>query len=116
GPYSLCRNPLYVFSMLAGIGIGFVSGSVTLLAATVVLLAVLHLRAAHDEERALLERHGEAFRRYCEQVPRFLPRRGRAEVPPSANVNFSAFRKSFFDAGSLFFLVASIGSVDVLRQ
>lgn len=116
GPYSLCRHPLYVLSMLAGIGIGFVSGSVTLLAATVVLLAVLHLRAVHDEERALLERHGETFRRYCEQVPRFLPRRWRAEMPPSASVNFSVFRKSFFDAGSLFVLVAAINSVDVLRQ
>jgi protein-S-isoprenylcysteine O-methyltransferase Ste14 len=116
GPYSLCRNPLYAWSMLAGIGIGLASGSVTLLAATVVVLAVLHLRAIRDEERALLERYGEAFRRYCAQVPRFLPRRWRAEVPSNANVNFGVFRKSFLDAGSLFVLFAAISTCDVLRR
>jgi protein-S-isoprenylcysteine O-methyltransferase Ste14 len=116
GPYSLCRNPLYAWSILAGIGIGLASGSVTLLAATVVVLAVLHARAIRDEERALLERYGEAFRRYCALVPRFLPRRWRAEVQPSANVNFGVFRKSFLDAGSLFVLFAAISTCDVLRR
>ncbi len=116
GPYSLCRNPLYALSMLAGLGIGLASGSVTLLAVTAVLLAVLHVRAAGDEERVLLQRHGEAFRHYCEQVPRFLPRRWRAEVLPSASVNFGVFRKSFLDAGSLFVLFAAISTCDVLRR
>jgi protein-S-isoprenylcysteine O-methyltransferase Ste14 len=116
GPYSLCRNPLYAWSMLAGIGIGLASSSVTLLAATVLVLAVLHLRAIRDEERALLERYGEAFRRYCVQVPRFLPRRWRTQVPPNANVNFGVFRKSFLDAGSLFALFAAISTCDVLRR
>ena len=116
GPYSLCRNPLYALSMLAGVGLGLASGSATLLATTLVVLAVLHVRAAHSEERILLQRHGETFQRYCAQVPRFLPRRWQTEILASASVNFGVFRKSFLDAGSLFVLFALISTCDVLRQ
>jgi protein-S-isoprenylcysteine O-methyltransferase Ste14 len=116
GPYSLCRNPLYALSMIAGIGIGLASGSVTLLLATIAFLAALHLQATYAEERVLLARHGEAFRRYCAQVPRFLPRHWHAEVPPNAAVNFSVFWKSFLDAGSLFVLFAAICACDIVRQ
>src|SRR5262245_1382045 len=116
GPYSLCRNPLYSLSMMAGIGIGLATGSVLLLLVTVALLGVLHLQATYAEERTLLARHGDAFRRYREQVPRFVPRRWHAKVPPGAAVNFSVFWKSFLDAGSLFVLFAAICACDVLRR
>jgi protein-S-isoprenylcysteine O-methyltransferase Ste14 len=116
GPYSLCRNPLYALSMVAGIGIGLATGSVTLLLVTFTFLAALHVEATYTEERVLLARHGEAFRRYSEQVPRFLPRRWHAQVPPGSPVNFGVFWKSFLDAGSLFVLFAAICGCDVLRR
>ena len=115
GPYSLCRNPLYVLSMIGGIGIGLASASVTLLLLTFVLLAALHLQSTYAEERTLLARHGEAFRRYSAQVPRFVPRQWHAEIPAAATVNFRVFWKSFLDAGSLFALFAAIWACDVLR-
>jgi protein-S-isoprenylcysteine O-methyltransferase Ste14 len=116
GPYSLCRNPLYLLSMIGGIGIGLASASVTLLLLTFALLAALHLQATYAEEHMMLARHGEAFRRYSAEVPRFLPRKWHAETPPSSAVNFRVFRKSFLDAGSLFVLFAAICACDVLRQ
>ncbi len=116
GPYSLCRHPLYALSMLAGVGIGLATRSVILLLSTVLLVVVLHVRAAHREDRLLLARHGDAFRRYAAQVPSLLPRRWRADTPASATVNFGLFWKSFLDAGSLFALYAAISVCDVLQR
>src|SRR5262245_33862807 len=116
GPYALCRNPLYGLSMLAGLGMGLASRSVILLAGTIGLLALLHLRAIGDEERRLLARHGEAFQRYCQEVPRFLPRRWRAATPPATAVNVGVYWKSFLDAGSLFVLYATVVACDILQR
>jgi protein-S-isoprenylcysteine O-methyltransferase Ste14 len=116
GPYSLCRHPLYALSMLAGVGIGLASRSMILLLSTVVLLVVLHVRAARREDRLMLARHGEAFRSYAARVPSFLPRRWRADTPASAAVNVDLFWKSFLDAGSLFALYAAISTCDVLQR
>ncbi|HKE45282.1 MAG TPA: isoprenylcysteine carboxylmethyltransferase family protein [Steroidobacteraceae bacterium] len=117
GPYSLCRNPLYGFSMLAGVGVGLASASVILLASTVTVLAVLHARAVRSEERTLLARHGAAFRSYCARVPRFVPRHWRApSTSTTANINVTVFWKSFLDAGSLFLLYAAIVTSAVLQR
>ena len=116
GPYSLCRNPLYALSMLAGAGIGLASRSVILLAATIALLALLHVRAVRDEEQVLLTRHGGAFQRYCSQVPRFLPRHWRATTSPGMTVNVVVLWKAFLDAASLFVLYATIVACDFLQR
>ncbi len=73
GPYAACRNPLYFFSLVGGIGIGLVTGSLILTSATLVVLFVLYAQAMRAEERFLADRHGEEFRRYCASVPRLLP-------------------------------------------
>jgi protein-S-isoprenylcysteine O-methyltransferase Ste14 len=116
GPYSLCRNPLYGLSMLAGVGIGLASRSVILLTVTIALLALLHLQAVRDEEPALLARHGEAFQSYCAQVPRFLPRHWRATMPPAMTVNVAVLWKAFLDAASLLALYGAIVACDMLQR
>lgn len=115
GPYSLCRHPLYALSMLAGVGVGLASRSVTLLASTVLLIVLLHVSAARREDRLLLDRHGEAFRHYAAQVPSFLPRRWRASSKTEIAVNVELFWKSFLDAASLFLLYAAITACSVMQ-
>jgi protein-S-isoprenylcysteine O-methyltransferase Ste14 len=115
GPYSLCRNPLYGLSMLAGVGIGLASRSVILLAVTIALLALLHVRAVRDEEQVLFARHGEAFQRYCAQVPRFLPRHWRATTTVTS-VNVVILWKAFLDAASFLVLYAAIVGADLLQR
>ncbi|ESR26028.1 methyltransferase family protein [Lutibaculum baratangense] len=74
GPYSLCRNPLYLFSFLGAAGLGALFGSLIF---SLVLLAgcwaVFHLVTIR-EERFLRSRFGQAYEEYCREVPRFLPR------------------------------------------
>jgi protein-S-isoprenylcysteine O-methyltransferase Ste14 len=74
GPYSVCRNPLYVFSIIGGVGVGAQLGSFTLAAVAGVLAWLIFFLVALKEEEALTAAFGESYRRYLERVPRFLPR------------------------------------------
>jgi protein-S-isoprenylcysteine O-methyltransferase Ste14 len=73
GPYRYVRNPLYVtdFSLILGASLLTRSWALALLAA--LYLAQLALQIPL-EERELRERFGVPYHRYCEIVPRFVPR------------------------------------------
>jgi protein-S-isoprenylcysteine O-methyltransferase Ste14 len=74
GPYSLCRNPLYVFSVLGATGIGFTSGSLVLGLLIGGAIFLVFDRVVRREEIYLAEHHGEPFAAYCRRTPRWLPR------------------------------------------
>lgn len=76
GPYSVTRNPLYVFSMLGVVGVGAQSGSLLLGPLLCSAVWLVFRRVIGHEEALLLKVFGEPFRRYCERVPRFGPRFG----------------------------------------
>lgn len=116
GPYARCRNPLYALSLVGGFGVGLASGSVLLAGATLLVLLMLYLRAIVAEERFLAERHGEAFRRYCEEVPRLWPKlRPASAAPTSVELNVAIYAKAFRDAGSFILIFVLLQLVDVLR-
>ncbi|MBN8488587.1 MAG: isoprenylcysteine carboxylmethyltransferase family protein [Burkholderiales bacterium] len=72
GPYARLRHPQYLAFVL--ILLGFLLQWPTLL--TLLMFPVLLLmygRLARSEEREMEARFGEAYRRYAERTPRFLP-------------------------------------------
>ena len=79
GMYAYSRNPQYVTSVLATVGLGIASGSwITLgLAAT---LFVIYFLFVLNEERWLLQGYGRAFRDYMQSTPRFVDERSLARV------------------------------------
>ena len=114
GPYAVCRHPLYLFSLVGGLGIGMATRSLALTLLTLVVLAVLHVRAASKEERVLAERHGATFGEYCARV-RWWPRwpgsraRDRLEVAPAV------FWKAFVDASAFLLLYGLVELARALR-
>lgn len=74
GPYSISRNPLYVFSFIGAFGTGAQSGSLTI-ALLFVLAAVAVFRLTVQREEAFLaQAFGETYARYMARTPRFWPR------------------------------------------
>lgn len=73
GPYSVTRNPLYVFSFLGAFGIGAQTGSLVMGAAFATGAILVFLRTVSREEAWLAETFGEAYAAYCRNTPRFLP-------------------------------------------
>lgn len=74
GPYSIVRNPLYLFSTIAAFGVGAQTGSLTIMAFLGLLFFVAFHIVILKEERFLLGIHGAAYEAYLRQVPRFIPK------------------------------------------
>jgi protein-S-isoprenylcysteine O-methyltransferase Ste14 len=74
GPYRYVRNPLYDTDLCLILGAGLLTRSWTLVLLAVLYLTQLALQLPL-EERELRERFGVPYCRYCELVPRFVPRR-----------------------------------------
>jgi protein-S-isoprenylcysteine O-methyltransferase Ste14 len=73
GPYAYTRNPLYLGSLLMGLGFAVAARSWWVGAALVVMFVVIYLPVIRDEE-AFLRRMFPEFAEYARRVPRMLPR------------------------------------------
>jgi protein-S-isoprenylcysteine O-methyltransferase Ste14 len=104
GPYSVTRNPLYLFSIIGAAGVGAQVGCVVPALVSAFITWVVFVRTAMIEESRLLDIFGETYRRYFAQVPRFWPKlslwRDRATVQVKPTVVVSTF------ADAVIFLVA----------
>lgn len=74
GPYSITRNPLYVFSFIGAFGIGAQSGSLTIAAGFVAAAMLVFHFTVRREEAFLLREFGAGYAGYCARTPRFWPR------------------------------------------
>ena len=74
GPYRYVRNPLYDGDFCLIVGAALLTRSWALVLVATFYLAQLALQLPL-EERELRERFGAPYRRYCELVPRFVPKR-----------------------------------------
>jgi protein-S-isoprenylcysteine O-methyltransferase Ste14 len=74
GPYAHSRNPLYLGSVLMGIGAAVASGSPWVALASVVYFAAFYPSAVRSEAAFLREKFGEEYAAWARDVPLFLPR------------------------------------------
>jgi len=105
GPYAYCRHPLYSFSILGALGLGFASKSLLLGAAVTLLVAGLVTYAAFCEEQFLEDAFAEEFKGYVAATPNmWWPALRKKPLPVQLDVRPTVFWKSFLDAGSFFVL------------
>lgn len=74
GPYSLCRNPLYLGTVLITAGASLCFANLPMLVLSLGLMVPVHWLVVNAEERHLAERFGSAYETYSMRTPRFLPR------------------------------------------
>jgi protein-S-isoprenylcysteine O-methyltransferase Ste14 len=77
GPYAYTRNPLYLGSLLIGIGFAAASRSWWVGIVLVVMFFAIYVPVIRGEEKFLRERF-PAFEEYARRVPRMFPRIGPA--------------------------------------
>jgi hypothetical protein len=73
GPYAYTRNPLYLGSLLIGIGFAVAARSWWVGVLLVVMFFAIYLPVIRDEENFLRQKFPE-FDEYARHVPRMLPR------------------------------------------
>lgn len=81
GPYAYVRNPLYLgnFITAAGFAIAFTGKNSkaarrALVLGSLAAMAAVYAAIVPHEEAFLQAQFGEAFERYCERVPRIIPK------------------------------------------
>jgi protein-S-isoprenylcysteine O-methyltransferase Ste14 len=107
GPYSLVRNPLYVFSFIGAVGLGLSAESLMVTGLLILPFLVWYPILVVEEERHLAERHGEAWQAYVAATPRFLPALRRPSQPASYAINTKQVGRAFLDA--VWFPLAALG-------
>lgn len=98
GPYSLVRNPLYVFSFCGAVGLGLASGSFIITGLLIVPFLVWYPVLVLEEERVLAERHPEEWAAYADATPRFISALRRPTVPETYTINSRRVGHAFADA------------------
>jgi len=89
GPYAYARNPLYLGSLLIGLGFAVAARSWWVGIALVVIFSAIYLPVIRDEETFLRQKFPE-FDEYAARVPRMFPRLVRAANSSSeASAGFS---------------------------
>jgi protein-S-isoprenylcysteine O-methyltransferase Ste14 len=95
GPYAYTRNPLYLGSLLMGLGFAAAARSWWVGLILVVMFLAIYLPVIRDEE-AFLQRTFPEFAEYAQRVPRMLPRltpHSSVEKEPSAGFSLDLYRK-----------------------
>lgn len=98
GPYSICRNPLYLgtFLMLSALVVWMQNFT---FAAGATLATWVYLRVTiGSEEHRLYHHFGGAYREYCQRVPRFWPSFRRYHSPREIVVNVVGLQRELFNA------------------
>lgn len=98
GPYSVSRNPLYLFSMMAVAGIGAQSGSLLLGLILVFFVYTVFNHVISEEERLLSKVFGQEYADYCARVPRFGPRLEGWKNPEELTISVSGLWNTVRDA------------------
>lgn len=104
GPYSICRNPLYVGSFLLAIGVGLCFENLLVLILVPAIIIPVHIITARMEEMHLESKFGERYSLYKQKVPRFWPRFSNYHSPAMIEVNVHSLLRIIIDTAGVLLL------------
>ena len=116
GPYSISRNPLYLFSFIGAFGVGAQTGSLTLaLVFTVLTFAVFHF-TIQREEAWLSTAFGADYDLYLARTPRYGPDFSKWRDQETIEVKPRFFLTTIRDGLVFLLAVPVFESVELLQQ
>ena len=99
GPYSMVRNPLYVFSFIGAIGLVLMTHSIVIAALLLVFYLGIYPFVVAKEEANLRGLFGSDYDDYCEKTPRFVPSLKLYSTESRVPADIKRMEKSLFDSG-----------------
>jgi protein-S-isoprenylcysteine O-methyltransferase Ste14 len=114
GPYSLCRHPLYFFSLVGGLGLGLCTETLSAPLLVTVAFAVYYPHIIRTEE-AFLSMNFPEYEEYRRRVPLFLPKWSSLD-DGHATVDPSRLRSEIFAAGGFLCLVGIFELIEALHH
>ncbi|HET9179428.1 MAG TPA: methyltransferase [Terriglobia bacterium] len=93
GPYAYTRNPLYLGSLLIGLGLVLAGAQWALGVVFLIFFLVVYGPVMRREERNLRRRFGQEFENYSAAVPLFFPLRRRLK-PSRTKFEWKRYRRN----------------------
>jgi hypothetical protein len=116
GAYSMVRNPLYFFSLIGAVGIGFISGSILITTLILLFFIMIYPFVIILEENKLGNIFGSRYLEYKQRVPRFIPNIKLYRDSDSYNINLKTYNKAFFDAIWFIIIYIIFQFIDLLHH
>lgn len=99
GPYSMVRNPLYVFSFIGALGIVLMTHSIVIAVILLVFYVGIYPFVVAKEESNLHGLFGDAYQDYCDKTPRFIPSLKLYSTDTRVPADVTRMERSLFDSG-----------------
>jgi protein-S-isoprenylcysteine O-methyltransferase Ste14 len=116
GPYSICRNPLYIGSFSLAIGVGLCFENLIILILIPAIIIPVHIIVARMEEAHLESKFGEQYRMYKQKVPRFWPRFSNYYSRDMIEVNVRSIRRIAMDTVGVLLLPQIEDLLELLHE
>jgi protein-S-isoprenylcysteine O-methyltransferase Ste14 len=115
GPYSLCRNPLYLGSFAFAVALACFLKSLAFAALLIPAFLVYLQFVVRAEEHFLELRFQEDFRNYCRRTPRFWPRWAEYHTPAIVRVDVGRLKREAVRLACAALFVIGLQIVETLR-
>ena len=115
GPYSISRNPLYVFSLIGVMGAGWQTGSLSVGFIMAVLSYLVFFWIIGKEEEALHAKFGWEYEAYRHKVPKLWPRFSAWQDADSLIVNPRLVWRTVRDGAVFLLFIPAFEAIDWLQ-
>ncbi|WP_338066483.1 isoprenylcysteine carboxylmethyltransferase family protein [Phyllobacterium zundukense] len=115
GPYSVTRNPLYLFSTIGAFGIGLMFGSIIVAACLGFGTYAVFRETARKEEAFLRDKFGPEFEAYVARTPRYWPKPWLYQDEHEHRFSTKALGSTFFDALYFLAIFPAIEGIEYLQ-
>ncbi|MCY0094425.1 methyltransferase family protein [Hoeflea ulvae] len=115
GPYSVTRNPLYLFSTIGIFGVGLVFGSISVAFVFGALSYLVFTLTAQREAAFLRSSFGASYRAYEASTPRFWPDPRLYHQPDEMTFSPRALKRTFVDALYFLAMFPAIEGIEYLQ-
>lgn len=115
GPFSVVRNPLYVFSFFGVLGAGFLTNQFGLFILLMGIFFIYYPEVVKHEEKFLSKKFGQEYANYCRDVPRWFPKQWNMPLPETMTVYPGRLLKTMQDASLFFLMFPFVETVEALH-
>jgi len=116
GPYSVVRNPLYLFTLIGAAGIGAQTSSLVVTLACPIITAAVLMVVVSREEDYLRSKFGAAFDTYTKRVPRFLPRLSGYKDVDQLTIQPKVVYRTFLESSYFLIAVPLVDAIELARH
>jgi protein-S-isoprenylcysteine O-methyltransferase Ste14 len=120
GPYQVVRNPMYLGIFLIGLGVVLAVFKLWVAVIFIMIFVIRYILLMYKEEKKLRSAFPDAYRQYCQKVPRILPKLStliNLDISEYLPIKLSWFKKEIGSILALLFFTLLVGSwEDISRE